>query len=771
MATSLFLLFVVSGASFWLLRLVPAHFGAVAALIPLSLFLWFCTYLPGIAGTFSILETVPWVPSLDVDLAFRLDGFSLLFTLLVTGIGTLVVLYANAYFGHAPATRRAGFIALILLFMGAMLGTVWSDHLIGLYVFWELTSLFSYLIIGFDSSKKDARKAALQSLIVTAGGGLALFGGILLIGLELDTWSLSEIAGRGPELASSPLAPAILALVLIGAFTKSAQFPFHFWLPNAMAAPTPASAFLHSATMVKLGVYLLARLDAPLSSMPAFGPLLVFFGALTLLVAGLRALMQGGFKAILAQSTVGSLGLLVLLIGLGGETASVAVVTFIIAHALYKAALFFCAGTAIHATHQPDVLAMHRLGKGLPLTATACVLAALAMAGLPPLFAFIAKETIFEAMLDDGAGAMLLAVAVAGNAAFVMIGMTAALRPFFMGSGAPSKIHHAETPGLVTGPLVLAITGLIFGLFPGIAVPLTNAAATAITGAPVDFPLYLWHGFTPMLMLSLVVVALGAVLFFVWPLALRTIGHSRILSTLLGDAGYTKAFDGTLALAGACTRFLQNGDQHRYTAIVVTTVLAIAAFTLGLNAPVARPDLSFDGFRLAPAAVLMLMVAGGIIAAKVRSLMASVVSMGMIGFGSALIFLMNGAPDLALTQFSVEVLVVLILTALLLRMPARTAASRTIAERRLDAVLSIAFAGLVFAGLITMTAAPLDTTLSQFYGQTSYAEAYGRNVVNVILVDFRALDTMGEIAVICFAAVGVWGMLRVRASRGGGRPT
>ncbi|UHD43917.1 DUF4040 domain-containing protein [Aureimonas altamirensis] len=743
----------------------------MAALVPFALFVWYGAYLPGISDDFEVTQTIAWVPALNVDLAFRLDGFSLLFTLLVTGIGTLVVLYANAYFADAPAPRRAGFIALILMFMGAMLGTVWSDNLIGLYVFWELTSLFSYFIIGFDSSKKDARKAALQSLIVTAGGGLALFGGILLIGLELDTWSLSEIAVRGPELAASPLAPAILALVLIGAFTKSAQFPFHFWLPNAMAAPTPASAFLHSATMVKLGVYLLARLDAPLSSMPAFGPLLVVFGGLTLLIAGLRALMQGGFKAILAQSTVGSLGLLVLLIGLGGEAASVAVVTFIIAHALYKAALFFCAGTAIHATHQPDVLAMHRLGKGLPLTATACVLAALAMTGLPPLFAFIAKETIFEAMLDDGASAMLLAAVVVGNAAFVMIGMTAALRPFFMGSGAPSKIHHAESPGLVAGPLVLGLGGVLLGLFPGIAVPLTNAAATAITGAPVDFPLYIWHGFTPMLMLSLAVVGLGAVLFFAWPLALRTIGQSRFLATLLGDAGYDKVFDGTLALAGACTRLLQNGDQHRYTATVITTVLAVAVGAIALKAPALQLDLSLSGFRLAPAAVLVLMVAGGIVAAKMRSLMASVVSMGMIGFGSALIFLMNGAPDLALTQFSVEVLVVLILTALLLRMPARTAASRTIAERRLDAVLSIAFAGLVFTGLIAMTGAPLDTTLSEFYGRTSYAEAYGRNVVNVILVDFRALDTMGEIAVIGFAAIGVWGMLRVRATRSGKRPT
>ncbi|MCM2504246.1 DUF4040 domain-containing protein [Aureimonas altamirensis] len=769
MAISLTLLFIISGLCFWLLRLTGARLGTAAALIPFALFVWFILYLPDIGSGFEVVEDISWVPSLGVSLTFRLDGFSLLFTLLVTGIGTLVVLYANAYFADAPATRRASFIGLILLFMAAMLGTVWSDHLIGLYVFWELTSLFSYLIIGFDAAKKDARKAALQSLIVTAGGGLALFGGILLIGLTLDTWSLSQIAMRGPELAASPLAPAILVLVLIGAFTKSAQFPFHFWLPNAMAAPTPASAFLHSATMVKLGVYLLARLDAPFSAMPAFGPTLVFFGALTLLVAALRALMQGGFKAILAQSTVGSLGLLVMLIGLGGTVASVAVVTFILAHALYKAALFFCAGTAIHATHQPDILAMRGLSRRLPLTATACVLAALAMAGLPPLFAFIAKETIFEAMLGDRAGYLLLVAAVVGNAAFVMIGLTAALRPFLLGSGAPSKIYHGESPGLVAGPLLLGAAGFLFGLFPNVAEPLTNAAATAIAGQEVAFSLYLWHGVTPMLMLSLAVVALGVLLYLAWPLAVRRLGSNVVLARLLGDAGYNRLFEGTLALARLSTRMLQNGDQHRYTAIVLATVLAVSAGTLVLVAPSMQLDLSMEGFRLAPTAVLILMVAGGMIATRVRSLLTSVVSMGMIGFGSALIFLLNGAPDLALTQFSVEVLIVLILTALLLRTPVRLGHSRTRSERVMDAAMSVGFGLLLFAGLLAMTGAPLDLSLSEFYGRASYAEAYGRNVVNVILVDFRALDTMGEIAVICLAAIGVWGMLRVRGAHRRGK--
>jgi multicomponent Na+:H+ antiporter subunit A len=359
------------------------HPGWVLASVPLALFVAFLWLGTGIEGNAALTERIEWVPALGVALDFRLDGFSLLFCLLITGIGTLVTVYAGAYFAEKPREKGARFLALILLFMAAMLGTILSDNLIGLYVFWELTSLVSFLLIGFDSHQASARKAALQSLIVTAGGGLCLFGAILLIGSALGTFSLSEVAARGGELTASPLAPAILVLLCLGTFTKSAQVPFHFWLPNAMQAPTPASAYLHSATMVKLGVYLLARFDQAFAGMPAFGTVLVVFGLATLLVGGIRAMMQSGFKGILAQSTVGSLGLLVLLIGLGGETAAVATVAFILAHALYKAALFFCAGNAIHATGRTQVTQMSGLGAKLPMTAVAAALAAISMAGLP----------------------------------------------------------------------------------------------------------------------------------------------------------------------------------------------------------------------------------------------------------------------------------------------------------------------------------------------------------------------------------------------------
>ncbi|WP_416355615.1 hydrogen gas-evolving membrane-bound hydrogenase subunit E [Aureimonas phyllosphaerae] len=746
------------------------HPGWALATVPAALFCVFLGLGLRLEGVASLTERVEWVPALGVALDFRLDGFSLLFCLLITGIGALVTIYAGAYFADKPRDKGARFLALTLLFMAAMLGTVLSDNLIGLYVFWELTSLVSFLLIGFDSHQSAARKAALQSLIATAGGGLCLFGAILLIGSALGTFSLSEVVARGDELTASPLAPAILVLLCLGTFTKSAQVPFHFWLPNAMQAPTPASAYLHSATMVKLGVYLLARFDQAFAGMPAFGMTLVVFGTATLLVGGLRAMMQSGFKGVLAQSTVGSLGLLVLLIGLGGETAAVATVGFILAHALYKAALFFCAGNVIHATGRTQITQMAGLGRKLPMTALAAAAAALSMAGLPPMVGFIAKELVFEAQLADAAGTVAIALAVVGNAAFVMVALLSAINPFWKRRGVPSEVHHADTPGLVVGPLVLSALGLLFGLAPGLmANSLVVPAASALAGRPIEASFYLWHGFTPMLALSAAVVALGAVLYAIWPRVHWRFGEWPPLVALLGDRGYYGVFNGILNLAERSTRILQNGDQRAYTATVVAATLAILTLGLVFNAPGLAVDIDLADLRIAPVAVLAFMMIGAVAATRTRSLLTALVSVGIVGFGSALVFLLNGAPDLALTQFSVEVLVVVILTALLLRIPLRPASTRTTAERRLDLALAGGFGIVVFVALIAMTAVQFDPRLSAFFAAASYPEAWGRNVVNVILVDFRAIDTLGEIAVVCFAALGAWSLLRRTGKTGGAR--
>lgn len=735
--------------------------GWVMSLVPLALFVTILQHSGDVASGGSVIATMSWVPSLGVELTLRLDGFSMLFALLITGIGTLVTVYAGAYFAEKPTADMGRFLALILLFMTAMLGTVLSDDLIVMFVFWELTSLTSFMLIGFDAHKPEARKAAIQSLIVTGGGGLVLFAGILLIGMTLGTFSFSEVLSRADELVASPWAGVIAVLVMVGAFTKSAQVPFHFWLPNAMAAPTPASAYLHSATMVKLGIFLLARFDGVFAAMPAFGATLVVVGSLTMTVAALKALRAEGYKAVLAHSTVASLGILVMLIGLDGEVAAVATVGFILAHALYKAALFFCAGTAIHATGETSLRKLGGLARFLPVTAVAAVLASLSMAGLPPFVGFISKEYLFEAQLTNGWNVVPIVVAVLVNAVMCGVAGVVSIKPFFFKAHRVESVKHGETPGLLLGPLLLATGGVVIGLFPtGIGDLLIGPAASALHGSPIDVSFKLWHGLTPMLVLSALVVSIGVAIVIWWDFIHDRLRRHDRLFGLVGDGGYHWAVEGTLDMARASTRLLQNGDQRRYTAVVVGVVVAGLAFALmagpaGLY--IAAPDGSL---RVSVTIVLVLSAAGAVATVLARSLIAALVSVGIVGFAVAVIFMLNGAPDLALTQVAVETLLVILLTAVLLRLPARQRHSRTAGERRRDAALATGFGVVIFLAVASMSAIPLDMSLSDYFGQTSYLEGFGRNVVNVILVDYRAIDTLGEIAVVAFATLAVWALLR-----------
>ncbi|SFV37297.1 multicomponent Na+:H+ antiporter subunit A [Devosia crocina] len=729
--------------------------------VPAGLFVSFLFHWPVITTGGVVTDMHAWVPSLGVALNLRLDGFSYLFTLLITGIGSLVTLYAGAYFADAPGEHRARFIFLILIFMTAMLGTVLSDNLIVMFVFWEATSLTSFMLIGFDARKPEARRAALQSLLITAGGGLALFGAILLIGLELGSFSLSNAATSAGQLAQSPYLAGILVLLFLGAFTKSAQFPFHFWLPQAMAAPTPASAYLHSATMVKLGIYLLGRFDAAFAQVPAFGITLVVVGSLTMLIAAFNALRATGYKAVLAQSTVASLGILVMLIGLDGEVAAVATAGFILAHALYKAALFFCAGTAIHATHIAELRKLGGLVRFLPFTAAAAVLASFSMAGLPPFVGFISKEYLFEAQLESGWNVVPVVVAVVVNGIMVAVAGVVSLRPFFLGRDKISKVDHGETLGLLFGPLLLGILGIVMGLIPGqVTRHLVGPAATALYGAPIDTSFSLWHGITPMLFLSLAAVGLGAVLAWKWtPIhdALRAAAWTQKIDA---DRIYHKTVAAILGIARGSTRWLQNGDQRRYTAIVLAMLLASCLWVIWRTGSFALPE--FDTILPLPALLLIAAFVGALVAAQANSLIAALIGVGIVGYGSALLFVLNGAPDLALTQFAVETLVLVVIMAVLLRLPTRTQTTRTKTEHRFDAAIAIGFAGIVFIGLAAMLAIPFDDRISLFYGETSYTEALGHNVVNVILVDYRALDTLGETAVVAFATMGAWALLRRR---------
>ena len=535
-----------------------------------------------------------------------------------------------------------------------------------------------------------------------------------------------------------------------------------------MAAPTPASAYLHSATMVKLGIYLLARFDSVFADVPAFGITLVIFGTLTMAIAALNAIRATGYKSVLAQSTVASLGILVMLIGMGGPIASVAVTGFILSHALYKAALFFCAGTVIHATHIPELRKLGGLARFLPLTAAAAILASLSMAGLPPFLGFTAKEYLFEAQLESSWNMFPVIVAVIVNGVMVAVAAAVSLRPFFRGKGKISRVHHGETAAMLAGPLLLGTLGIVLGALPDMtAQSIILPAAMALHGAAIPLTFSLWHGVTPMLLLSMSVVALGVALTWKWEAFHRKVNASLLMQHLDANRIYYRCLNGLLGLARRCTHTLQNGDQHRYTLIVCTTLLATAACAMlrsgdGLT-------LSWTGGAVlpVPAIVLALGVIGAIVAARARSLVTALLGVGVFGYGSALLFLLNGAPDLALTQFAVETLVLVVLMAILVRLPTAAPPTRAKHERRVDIVVSAAFALLAFIGLASMTAQPFDTRLSDFYGATSYLQAFGQNVVNVIIVDYRALDTLGEIAVVGFATLAVWAMLRRRSTAKG----
>ena len=706
------------------------------------------------------------VPSLGIAGGLRLDGLSLLFVLLITGVGALVLLYAGRYLEHDPRLNRL--IALLLLFMVAMLGAVTADDVVTLFIFWELTSLASFFLVGHDHEKPGARKAALQALLVTGGGGLALLAGLILVAMAAGTTSLSGIIAAREAVLANPAAVPAMLLIVFGCFTKSAQFPFHFWLPNAMAAPTPVSAYLHSATMVKLGVYLLARLNPVYQSEALWQDLLTWAGLLTAATGALLALRETDLKRVLAYTTVTALGTLVLLIGIAPDLSATAAVTFLLVHALYKAALFLIAGVVDHETGTRDASALGGLRGAMPWTATAAVLAAFSMAGLPPFVGFVAKEIVYEAKLAAGGAAALVAgIGFLVNAAMVAVAGLLSWRIFFGAPRPTPRMPHDPPKSMLAGPVLLALLGLLAGVAPSMPGEwLLDGAAAAILGRPVEVPLKLWHGFTPVLALSFATVALGLLILLGWGKLMPRLRAAQQLDRLGPSRGYERALAGLVAWAEGTTRAVQHGSLRGYmrTLLLVAALapLVVLAARGGLERPIGG-DLDPRAFVLVP------IVIGALAAAAARTTFAAVMATGLVGFGTALLFLTFGAPDVALTQFTVEVLLVVILATVLIRLPVRSRDIRTPRQRAGDAAVALALGGSVAALLLAVLATPFDPRLGDWFGETSVPGGHGRNVVNVILVDFRALDTLGEIAVLAIAAFSVIALLRgaARPARSG----
>ncbi|MFN8722225.1 MAG: hydrogen gas-evolving membrane-bound hydrogenase subunit E [Rhodospirillales bacterium] len=730
-------------------------------LLTAGLGLGFLLFALSAAGTFGPVPawSLPWIPTFGVDLSFRLDGLSVLFGLMITGVGALVALYAAAYMRSAPMTGR--FHLTIGLFALAMVGLVTADDVITLFVFWEITSLTSFLLVGTDPRSEKTRKAALQALLVTVGGGLALLAGLILLSLAAGSTSLSGLVATLPALGGRADVQVALALVVVGCAAKSAQFPLHFWLPNAMAAPTPVSAFLHSATMVKAGVYLLARLDPGAAAAAIWwNPLLAVLGLTTMTVGALLALRQTDLKKLLAYSTVVALGTLVALIGVDGAKAAVAFVTFLVVHALYKAALFFVAGIVDHETGTRDTTRLGGLRALMPVTAAAALVASLSMAGLPPMMGFLGKELVYEAKLGvEGLSGLTIAVAVGVNAIMVAVAAMVAWHPF-AGTlvDTPKTPHEAPWPMLV-GPVLLAALCVVFGTLPWlIEDAVLLPAAAAVHGAPIEASFALWHGFNTVLVLSVATLALGVLVFLRWETFAALAGRLARFDRAGPERGYEASLAGLLATAARATDAIQGGRLRVYVLILLSVAGAAVGLPLVLGGGL---DLATASAPSAGALALALLAAGGAIGAiVVRGILPAVLSLGALGLGMALLFLMLGAPDLAFTQFAVEALFVIVLAALMIRLRVPQEDPRTRTERRTDAVAA-GVAGLAAAALLAaVMAEPFAPHLGEWFGRTSMPEAFGQNVVNVIIVDFRALDTLGEIAVVAFAAMGVWALAR-----------
>jgi multicomponent Na+:H+ antiporter subunit A len=733
----------------WLPLPRAAQAGAGAAGLAFLSYLTLAAKGPASAGFWS-------VPSLGITGGLRLDGLSTMFALLITGIGTLVLLYARRYLQGDPRLRRL--VVLLMVFMVAMLGAVSADDVITLFVFWELTSLASFFLVAYDHEKPAARKAALQALLVTGGGGLALLAGLILVAMAAGTTSLSGIIAAREAVLAHPAAMPAMLLVILGCFTKSAQFPFHFWLPNAMAAPTPVSAYLHSATMVKLGVYLLARLNPLYQEVALWHDLLTWTGLLTAAVGAMLALRETDLKRVLAYTTVTALGTLTMLIGIAPELSATAAVTFLLVHALYKAALFLVAGIVDHETGTRDASALGGLRGAMPWTAAAAVLAAFSMAGLPPFVGFVAKEIVYEAKLASGDAGAVLVIGFLVNAASVAIAGLLSWRLFFGAARPTPKSPHDPPRSMLAGPILLATLGLLAGIAPSlVGAWLLDGAAAAILGRSPEVQLKLWHGFTPVLALSVATVALGMLILLLWPRLMPRLRAAETIDRVGPSQAYERALAGLVAWAEGTTRAVQHGSLRGYMRILLLVLAISPLAVLVLRGGVALPEAG----GIDPRAFAFLLVAAGALAtALARGTFAAIMAMGLVGFGTALVFLSFGAPDVALTQFTVEVLLVVILATVLIRMPLHRRDDRSGRGRLGDAAVAGALGLSVSLVLLAVLASPFDPRLGLWFGENAVPGGHGRNVVNVVLVDFRALDTLGEIAVLAIAAFAVIALLR-----------
>lgn len=748
----------------------------ITAFFPLIALLIIFSYSSEVYQGSVISDTLNWIPLLGINLSMRLDGLALLFCYMILGIGLLVILYARYYLSSKDSMPR--FYAYLMLFMTAMLGIVLSSNIIQMWFFWELTSISSFLLISFWWQQSDARRGARMALTITGAGGLALLGGLVLLGHITGSYELDVILNSGELIKAHALYPVTLVLILLGAFTKSAQFPFHFWLPHAMAAPTPVSAYLHSATMVKAGIFLLARFYPALSGTDLWFVLVGLTGLATLLVGAYLALFKHDLKGLLAYSTISHLGLITLLLGLDTELAAVAAIFHIINHATFKASLFMAAGIIDHETGTRDMRKLAGLWRFLPYTATLAMVAAASMAGVPLLNGFLSKEMFFAETLHQqvlGSMSWVIPVLATLAGAFSVAYSTRFIHDVFFNGEAVNlpKTPH-EPPRYMRVPVeVLVALCILVGIMPNFVVDgiLASASLAVIQHSAPSYSLAIWHGFNLPLLMSFVAVTLG--LFIYWQRK-YLFQFQASLPDLDPKKGFMQAVSKLVDIAERIMARLETGSLQRYAALVFVVVIVFAALPLFTMEQLvgSEPITPIGPHNAIGGALLIVGALATVVWHRVR--MIALLMISIVGLMVSVAFTRFSAPDLALTQLTVEVVTVVLLMLALFFLPHRTPKESSSLRLIRDVVIASSVGALIGSICYAILTRPL-TSISEFFVANAKTGGGGTNVVNVILVDFRGFDTLGEITVLGIAALGIFKLLAnlplyMPASDSEGRP-